>query len=148
MIEGTKRHGEDMLENISKMRELRRQQEKCFDELELWARLMLQGIEPSNVKALGYDPLKDKRRHCDQNTVAVYNKVTLKDGEVVWLDPALPVPPKERTPAPTLELKVNVDGRRYTVRYRDSNTFPVLAIACEGHWPMMEMTPAIPSVAT
>jgi hypothetical protein len=28
------------------------------------------------------------------------------------------------------------------VRYRDSNTFPVLAIACEGHWPMMEMTPA------
>jgi hypothetical protein len=87
--------GQSILDMLVNIRKLREQQEALWRELEDQAALMLQGIDPQEVRGLVYDPLKDKRRHrpemCHDNRPGFYNVVKMKDGSEIILNPMIPV---------------------------------------------------------
>jgi hypothetical protein len=139
MSEDIKAKGMKMIETIQSLRAKWREQLHTAGELELVARLMLQGIDPNDVKSWGYDSHKDKRRRdvFAGRLVAVHNFVILKTGEIVDLDPPLPVC-RKKPPAPIYTMiTVEIRGRTYTAKI--ANDGEITALACEGHWPMMKM---------
>lgn len=92
MNEELKTKGAAMLENIAAMRKLREEQERSFKKLEIYALLMMQGIDPKDVRAYVYDPTKDKRYPAGANR---YNVVVLRNEDSIVLNPPIPKFPED-----------------------------------------------------
>jgi hypothetical protein len=94
MSEEMKARGAAILQAVAAIRAKNAERERLLLELEQVAALMLQGIDPNEIKGWVYDPMKDKGRHLDGNRPTVYNVLHMKDGSIVLLDPPVKKLPK------------------------------------------------------
>ena len=96
MSEDIKTKGQAIIDAVAKIREKNAERERLLLELEQVAAIMLQGVNPEQIKGWVYDPLKDKRRHLwHGQRPDVYNVLHMKDGSVVLLNPPVKMLPKE-----------------------------------------------------
>jgi hypothetical protein len=80
----TREQAQVYLNYVAEMRELRDKQELCFKQLEFYARICLQGINPDDIQ--GYC-LKYNTNYKEPE---VYDAVRLKDGTKLALNPHIP----------------------------------------------------------
>lgn len=89
--------GKAILAHIASVREKRKEQDALLADLLMQAEVMMQGIDPEQVKSYGYDPARDGRKRGfndphGKRLRAIYNFVTMNDGTRVELDPPVDVP--------------------------------------------------------
>jgi hypothetical protein len=98
------KYGQKLLAYVEHLRELMRQQEVLLAELEMQARLALQGIHPNHVAAWGYDDRTDDALALRRRQLltlrklplpGVYNYVKLHDGTRVDIEPVPKPPPRD-----------------------------------------------------
>ena len=79
---------QEMLNGITRILELRRQEAVLLDQLRVWAEVALQGVDPNNVESLKHLRMPEGR---DLTRIASlsYNVVVLKNGEIRPLDPII-----------------------------------------------------------
>jgi hypothetical protein len=96
MSEEMKARGAAILQAVAAIRAKNAERERLLLELEQVAALMLQGIDPNEIKGWVYDPMKDKTRHQHElyKRPTVYNVLHMKDGSVVPLNPPVKMLPK------------------------------------------------------
>jgi hypothetical protein len=94
MTEKMKARGAAILKVVASIRARNAPRERLLLELEQVAAVMLQGIDPEDIKDWVYDPMKDKGRHLNGNPPTVYNVLHMKDGSTVLLNPPVKRLPK------------------------------------------------------
>lgn len=94
MSEDIKAKGQAIVDAVAKIRAKDAERNRLLMELERVAAIMLQGVDPADIKGWGYDPTKDGGRHLDGNRPTVYNVLHMKDGSVVLLNPPIKILPK------------------------------------------------------
>src|SRR5689334_3942362 len=88
--EELKERGQAMMKLIAESVEKHKEIIRTLAELEVSAKLMLQGIDTNEVQTLGYDPKIDKRSRGMAGLLKlprVYNYVRLHSGERKEIDP-------------------------------------------------------------
>lgn len=74
-----------LLDNIKEIRELKEKQELLFKQLEFYARICLQGINPDHIQAYCL------KYNTSFREPEVYDSVRLKDGTKLPLNPHIPI---------------------------------------------------------